>query len=140
MEASDSSQAPAPQAGTDPQELVDQFKKDELKAAAEVQGVDVPSKATKADIAEAIVTQQQSAPGRQVTHLNRRSDNDPILGSWVDVVSGPHQGRRGHYCDDIGFGQDGYPETVLVRSRDADNLLLPVAYSDIRPSAYTGGR
>jgi hypothetical protein len=41
-----------------PADLVAGFKKDELQAAAAVQGVEVASGATKTDIAEAIVAQQ----------------------------------------------------------------------------------
>ena len=75
-----------------------------------------------------------------VTQFTRRSDEDALPGSWVDVVAGEHEGRRGAYVGDESHGKDGYPARVLVRTRDAENELLVVNYSDIRPSSYTGGR
>ena len=128
-------QPEAAPAGPDPS----QFKKDELVTAANVQGVEVEKGDTKADIAEKLAT-----PAVQpvlVNQYTRRSGDDALLGSWVDVVSGEHEGRRGQYVDDASHDpQTGYPDEVLVRTRDANNELLAVKYADIRPSAYTGGR
>ena len=76
----------------------------------------------------------------QVNHFNRRSGDDALHGSFVDVVSGEHKDRRGHYFHDVSHGEDGYPDRVLIRTRDADNLILEVGYSDIRPTPYLGGR
>jgi hypothetical protein len=71
----------------------------------------------------------------------KRDDNDPILGSWVDVVAGEYQGRYGSYVATVTHDAGtGYPEQVIVRTRDAENLLIEVAYSDVRPSARNGGR
>lgn len=76
-----------------------------------------------------------------VDNRTRRDDNDALLGSFVDVVSGEHQGRFGAYVADIeNDASTGYPALVLVRTRDADNLLIEVLYQDIRPSQRTGGR
>jgi len=75
-----------------------------------------------------------------VTNLTARDDNDARLGSFVDVVSGEYAGRVGAYIADVSHDSTGYPERVIVRTRDADNLLIEVSYSDLRPSAYTGGR
>jgi hypothetical protein len=112
-----------------------QYKKDELVAAADVQGVEV----AKGDIAAKLST----APGVAavtVDNRTRRSDDDALLGGWVDVVSGEHQGRFGSYRDTAQVCSDGYPKTIWVRTRDADNLLLEVAYEDVRPAERTGGR
>ena len=110
----------------DPAQLASDFKKDELQTAAAVQGVDVPSSATKADIAQAIVENQ--------------SDEDTLLGGWLDIVSGEYAGRFGSYVATVTHDSSGYPENIIVRTRDADNLLLEVAYSDTRPSPRNGGR
>lgn len=89
---------------------------------------------------EVVVPKEDGVKPVVVNQYTRRSDNDALLGSWVDVVSGEHAGRRGAYVDDDTHGEDGYPERVIVRTRDAENELIVVNYSDIRPSAYTGGR
>jgi hypothetical protein len=133
----------------DPEQLASDFKKPELQAAAAVLGADVPASATKADIAQAIVdtsaasTAAPTLPPSQtvgVNNYNRRSGEDAILGTWVDVVSGEHQGRFGAYEDTSTWGDDGYPDEVLIRSRDSRNELLLVKYSDVRPSERNGGR
>jgi hypothetical protein len=136
--------APAPEAvpaTQDPAQLASDFKKDELQTAAAVQGVEVPSGATKADIAEALVD-QSTPPAAAVVVDNHtaRSDDDAHLGSWVDVVSGEYTGRFGAYVSTVSSDSTGYPEQVIIRTRDADNLLLEVAYSDLRPSDSNGGR
>ena len=123
-----------------PEALAQDFKKDELAAAAEVHGVEVKSKDTKADIATKLAGAMGSSTV-QVNQYNRRHGDEPLFGSWVDVVAGEHAGRRGHYHHDVSHAADGYPERVLVRSRDADNLDLEVNYSDIRPANdFRGGR
>lgn len=124
-----------------PEQLAQDFKKDELQTAADVQGVDVPSSATKADIAQAIVD-QTPATTQAVVVDNRtaRSDDDAHLGAWVDVVSGEYAGRFGAYVATVSSDSTGYPDRIIIRTRDADNLLLEVAYSDVRPSASSGGR
>ena len=127
----------APTAGSTPDPSA--FKKDELVTAAEVQGVEVEKGDTKADIAEKLAT--PAAKPIVVSNFTKRSDDDALLGSWVDVVSGDYAGRRGAYVDDAGHDpQTGYPSQVIVRTRDAENELIVVDYGDIRPSAYTGGR
>jgi hypothetical protein len=69
-----------------------------------------------------------------------RADEDATVGEWVDVIAGEYQGRYGYYVEPATLGPDGLPETVFVRTRDKDNLLIEVAYSDIHPSERTGGR
>jgi hypothetical protein len=129
-----------PDAQPSAEQLAQDFKKDELQTAAQVAGVDVPSSATKADIAEALTQNTQTVPPRVVNQYTRRSGDEPLPGSWVDVVAGEHQGRKGHYFEDVSHAQDGFPDRVHVRTRDADNLVVEVGYDEIRPSAYTGGR
>ncbi len=76
-----------------------------------------------------------------VDNFTRRSDDDAIHGSWVDVISGPHAGRFGAYVEDAAHDPlSGYPVVIVVRSRDALNELLHVNYADVRPSERTGGR
>jgi hypothetical protein len=116
-----------------------QYKKDELVAAADMQGVEVEKGDTKADIAKKLSTAPGVAPVI-VSNFTRRGDNDALLGGWVDIVSGPYQGRFGSYRDTAQVGSDGYPSEIYVRTRDQHNELLVVAYSDVRPSERTGGR
>ncbi|HEX9007324.1 MAG TPA: hypothetical protein VF889_08510 [Bacteroidota bacterium] len=117
------------------------FKKDELQTAAAVVGADVPSSATKADLAEAIVAQQAPASPVTVDNRTQRSQDDALFGSFVDVVSGEHQGRFGAYVATVEHdAQSGYPTVIIIRTRDADNLLLEVQYQDVRPSLRNGGR
>lgn len=81
------------------------------------------------------------APPVIVNNYTVRSDDDALLGSWVDVISGPNQGRFGSYVDTVHHDKEtGYPSVILIRSRDARNELLEVEYSDVRPSERTGGR
>lgn len=76
-----------------------------------------------------------------VNQYTSRDDNDVLLGHWCDVVSGDYAGRRGQYRDDAEHDPEtGYPSKVIVRTRDAENELIVVNYSDIRPTTYTGGR
>jgi hypothetical protein len=84
----------------------------------------------------------EQAPAAPVVVDNHtaRSDDDAYHGSWVDVVSGEHKGRYGALLGTVSSGPDGYPEVVSIRTRDADNLVLDVAYSDVRRSEKTGGR
>ena len=79
-------------------------------------------------------------PPVTVDNRTRRSDEDALLGSWVDVVSGQHAGRFGSYRETLTSGDDGYPSRILIRTRDAANELLEVDYSAVRPSERTGGR
>lgn len=84
--------------------------------------------------------QKPATPPVTVNNFTRRSGDDAILGTFVAVVAGKYRGRRGNYFEDVSHGKDGYPDLVLVRSRDADNAVLEVKYSDIRPTSYLGGR
>lgn len=151
----------------DPEQLASDFKKDELQAAAAVQGVEVPSGAKKADIAEAIVNQTPGAVAERpvvavpsdgnpgMPHLtsdqpavqfvtpdgrNRRTDEDAKVGGFVDVVDGEHKGRWGAFLRIVKHGADGWPEQALVRTRDEFNEDLVVPYEHLRDSVSKGGR
>lgn len=134
--APDPSQTPT----QSPEDLTSQFKKDELATAAAVQGVEVPGSATKQVLAEAIVESQGGAQPVVVDNLTKRTDDDTLLGGWLDIVSGEYSGRFGSYVATVTHDKDGYPDNIIVRTRDADNLLVEVAYSDTRPSPRNGGR
>lgn len=70
----------------------------------------------------------------------RRSGDEPVQGSWVDVVSGKHKGLFGSFEGVSEYAKDGYPSVVFFRTRDADNQLLEVPLKDLRPSDRNGGR
>lgn len=129
------------------EELAAEHTKAELEAAAAVEGVEVKSKDTKAEIAEKLASQGPPAathahPGNQGTFVvgnqQRRSDDDAILNSFVDVVSGEHQGRYGVFFDVAESESNGFPKVALVRSRDAENEVLSVPYESLRPSERRG--
>lgn len=76
-----------------------------------------------------------------LNQFTRRSGDEPLLGSWVDIVSGPEQHRFGHYFEDVSNDPEtGYPDRVHVRVRDATNDVVEVGLEDIRPSERNGGR
>lgn len=68
-----------------------------------------------------------------------RTDDDAILNQFVTIVEGPYAGRYAVYQQTLTSGEDGYPETVLVRTRDDRDESLVVDYSHLRPAA-PGGR
>lgn len=85
------------------------------------------------------VSQMADPVGNATNPISRR-DVDGIAGQFVDVVDGEHRGRFGHYVNTVSRDEDGVPETILIRTRDARNELLEVAYSEVRPSERAGGR
>lgn len=94
---------------------------------------------TKAEL-EQLLRRAEAAPTVKVDSKTRRSGDDALLGSFVKVVAGPYRFRSGHYYEDVSHGPDGYPDRVLVRTRDSDNLRIEVDYKDLRPTVYLGGR
>lgn len=130
--------------------LAAEHSKTELAAAAAVEGVEVKSKDTKADIAGKLASAgdapglTRATPGHPgpmiVGTVRQRSDEDALLGHWVDVVSGEYQGKFGQFFDVAESDKDGIPKTALVRTRDAQAEVIRVAYGDLRPSERTGGR
>lgn len=84
---------------------------------------------------------QIPAPPIKVDNRSRRSDRDALEGHFCDVVSGEHQGRFGSFDRVSQFNAEtGYPERILIVTRDANNELLEVPYEDVRPSERSGGR
>lgn len=76
----------------------------------------------------------------KVDGRTRRSDDDGLEGGFVDVVDGEHEGRFGSFFRVLQHAADGYPKLILVKTRDAENELLSVAYAHVRPSKRGGGR
>ena len=68
-----------------------------------------------------------------------RTDNDVLSGSFCRVIDGEHQGRYGVFISTDTVFLDGWPATVTVRTRDAEDEYILVNYADIRP-AQPGGR
>lgn len=86
---------------------------------------------------------QVAQPVDVIDNSTRRNDDDAVQGSFVDVVAGEHEGRRGSFEHVVTYNdKDGYPETVLIRSRDQRSEPLVVNYKDVRPASggYFGGR
>jgi hypothetical protein len=62
-----------------------------------------------------------------------RSDNDVLTNTFCKVIAGPYSGRYGVYITTASLGADGWPDQVVVRTRDAEDENIVVAYADIRP-------
>lgn len=75
-----------------------------------------------------------------VDHQTRRSDRDGLTGQWVRVVGGDHAGQIATFVRPESLAKDGYPETILVRFRDAsyDHQDAVVDYDDVTDAAYKG--
>jgi len=58
-----------------------------------------------------------------------REDSAPVVGHFVEVVSGPYKGRYGVFLE---LGQDG--KTATVRTRDSASERLTTSVSDLRPA------
>lgn len=70
----------------------------------------------------------------QVVVMRPRDDDDVLTGSFADVVDGEHKGRYGVYTQTASTGEDGYPVTVVFRTRDDQDEVLIVRYEHLRPS------
>ena len=62
-----------------------------------------------------------------------RSDDDVLTNTFCKVIAGPYTGRYGVYITTASLGADGWPDQVVVRTRDAEDENIVVAYADIRP-------
>lgn len=62
-----------------------------------------------------------------------RDDNDVCTNHFCKVVAGPDVGKYGVYWSTATLGADGWPETVVVKTCDANDENIVVNYSDIRP-------
>jgi hypothetical protein len=79
----------------------------------------------------------------RVDNKSRRSGADALEGHFAIVVNGKHKGQVATFVSVATYGEDGYPDSVLLRFRDHNyhTDLDTVAYSDIRPAdPYRGGR
>jgi hypothetical protein len=66
--------------------------------------------------------------------------NPPVPNSWVRIIAGEYTGRFAAYLDDYTIPDDETVKLVRVRTRDADNLILELNYSELEPTTYSGGR
>ena len=79
---------------------------------------------------EAVHPAVAAAPTPVPAQINdRREDDAPVLGHFVDVVSGEHEGRYGVF-ETLNHDE----KTAVVRSRDAESERLVVKLSDLRPA------
>ena len=77
----------------------------------------------------------------RVDSHSARSDDDALEGHFCVIVDGEHAGRVGSFEKVSKYGPDGYPESIIFRSRDADDLYLTVPYESVRRAGdYKGGR
>lgn len=88
---------------------------------------------------EAELEQGPPAPAERATgvapngEVFRGDAEHPATNTFCKVVAGPHQGRYGVLQSTANIGADGWPDQVVVRTRDAEDENIVVAYSDIRP-------
>ena len=68
-----------------------------------------------------------------------RNDDDVLTGTFCRVIAGEFQGRYGVFTNTATITLDGWPATVIVRTRDDRDENITVNYADIRP-AQAGGR
>lgn len=69
-----------------------------------------------------------------------RSDEDARVGQFAKVISGEHAGRYGVLDTVATYNtENGYPDSVVLVTRDAASENLVVNYADLRP-AVAGGR
>ena len=64
----------------------------------------------------------------------------PILGQFVQILSGDYQGHFAAYLGNVALDDDGNPTVIQVRTRDADNVILDVPYGEVSSTTYSGGR
>jgi hypothetical protein len=64
----------------------------------------------------------------------------PVLGQFVQILSGDYQGHFAAYLGNVELDDDGNPTVVQVRTRDADNMILDLPYDQVSSTTYSGGR
>ena len=64
----------------------------------------------------------------------------PVVGAFVQITEGDYAGRFAAYLGNVSLTKDGDIDVIQVRTRDADNLVLDVPYSDVSSTTYSGGR
>lgn len=71
---------------------------------------------------------------------NNTAEDQPYLGGFAVVASGPHSGRYGVYSSTLTFDPEtGMPKLIDILTRDDHNEYLAVDYADCRRSE-AGGR
>lgn len=98
--------------------------------------------ATKKQVTEDQNTPAPPAPPVVVDNANRSyagGDSAALTGHFVRVIGGEHEGRYAALLQTATVGPDGLPETVVIRTRDDDDMQLVVNYRDLAP-AQPGGR
>lgn len=72
----------------------------------------------------------QAAPTPVPATINDiREDSAAVLGHFVEVTKGEHEGRYGVFEE---LGRDG--KTAVVRTRDADSMRLTCPVADLVPA------
>lgn len=71
--------------------------------------------------------------------MRRRTDDDVLTGGFATLIRGPYQGRTVVLQQTVTRGPDGYPDQVIVKTRDDRDEPLLVHYENLRP-ATAGGR
>jgi len=90
------------------------------------------SKADEPEVeAEEEEVSEQNAEGAVAT---------PVLGQFVQILSGDYQGHFAAYLGNVALDDDGNPTVIQVRTRDADNVILDVPYGEVSSTTYSGGR
>lgn len=73
-------------------------------------------------------------PKVRVDQFSRRSGDDALEGSFVQVQDGEHAGQVGAFTKVIERDKDGYPATVLLRMKDLTytHEFVVEPYSNVR--------
>jgi hypothetical protein len=88
---------------------------------------------------EAEREQGAPAPAERATGVAPNGDvfngdtEHPATNTFCRVIAGPYQGRYGVLQSTASISADGWPDRVVIRTRDAEDENIVVAYSDIRP-------
>ena len=82
-------------------------------------------------------TKKETEVAKPVPHVDSttaRSDSDARVGAFVNVVKGKHKGRYGVLETVVTLGKDGYPDAVIVVSRDEHADRIVASYDDLVPA------
>lgn len=79
-----------------------------------------------------------TSPERPDQYTVSNPNTDALYGHFVTVTGGEHAGAYGVYVDNVQGAPDGSARVVSVRTRDADNKLITVKYSDLAPAESRG--
>jgi len=76
----------------------------------------------------------KATPVPHVDSTTARSDSDARVGNFVTVAKGKHKGRYGVLETVVTLGKDGYPDAVIVVSRDERAERIVASYDDLVPA------